>query len=176
MYCLDVFADGTVVSGDRCGCHVVWDMTSGKPLAQEQNHTSPMYDLKVESERDLIFTASLDETIGVSDRSGELREKISGHDDSVCALAVCDGGFHFASGSDDKSVRVWELGDGGGSSQIAKLDGNDRDIWSLALAPGPQLLSGGGDGTVRRWDLPMLPPVTAYDCRYGEANVKGLMN
>ena len=55
------------------------------------------------------------------------------------------------SGSDDKTVRYWNLKTG---KTIKILKGHIKTIPSVAISPdGKYALSGSGDNTVRYWDL-----------------------
>ncbi len=86
----------------------------------------------------------------------DLLRLFSGHTDWVRSVA-----FHpdpernlLASGSDDGTVRLWDLENPGGEPTI--LSGHTSSVYSVAFHPDPGrnlLASGSDDGTVRLWDL-----------------------
>jgi WD40 repeat protein len=55
-----------------------------------------------------------------------------------------------ASGSEDKTVRLWDLVNG---RQFPVHQGHQQEVWALALSPdGSAVISGGGDGAILLWD------------------------
>ena len=70
---------------------------------------------------------------------------------SVFALACMPDGGTLASGSADKTVRLWRLSDG---TCTAVLEGHTQSVYALACTPdGATLASGSRDNTVRLWRL-----------------------
>ncbi|HEY9806354.1 MAG TPA: serine/threonine-protein kinase, partial [Candidatus Obscuribacterales bacterium] len=70
---------------------------------------------------------------------------------SVNSLAFSADGQWLASGSDDKTVRLWNLA---ARTPIQRLTEHDRAIQAVAFSPDSQwLASGSDDKTVRLWDL-----------------------
>ena len=56
-----------------------------------------------------------------------------------------------ASGSGDKTVRVWDVATG---TEMLKLKGHIDDVNSMSWSPdGTHIASGSGDKTVRVWDV-----------------------
>jgi len=74
-----------------------------------------------------------------------------GHTGFVKAVAFSHDGRLVATGSDDKSVKIWELASG---RELRSLRGSTGGVKSLAFGPDDRwLLSGSADNTARIWDL-----------------------
>ena len=70
-----------------------------------------------------------------------------GHSESVNALSFSPDGSRLASGSDDKTVRLW---DGATGAPISTLEGHSDYVTSLSFSPdGSRLASGSYDKIVR---------------------------
>jgi hypothetical protein len=68
----------------------------------------------------------------------------------VYALAFSPDGARLASGSNDTSIRLWDVASG---EPADVLRGHSDYVFSLAFLPdGSALVSGSGDSTVRVWD------------------------
>ena len=82
-----------------------------------------------------------------------LREKIVslGHTNAIRSVALSPDGRQALSGSDDKTVRVWEVESG---ECVRVLEGHSASVGSVAWSgDGRQALSGSGDKTVRVWEV-----------------------
>ncbi|KAG8865454.1 hypothetical protein FRB97_004718, partial [Tulasnella sp. 331] len=74
-----------------------------------------------------------------------------GHSHFVTSVAFSPNGDHLASGSDDKTVQVWDIQRGG---EVATFKGHSDWVTSVAFSPnGDHLASGSHDKTVRVWDI-----------------------
>src|SRR3954469_20348380 len=83
-------------------------------------------------------------------RVGELRV-LEGHSDRVLAVAFSSDGKRALSGSQDRTVRLWNVGSG---KELCRLEGHTMLVRSVCLsADGSLALSGSYDGTVRLWDV-----------------------
>ncbi|CAD8132652.1 unnamed protein product [Paramecium pentaurelia] len=76
-------------------------------------------------------------------------------------------GNTLASGSVDKSIRLWDVKTG---QQKAKLNGHDDGVWSVCFSPdGNTLASGSSDNFIRLWDVKNKH---CSDYRFKEIQVK----
>ena len=74
-----------------------------------------------------------------------------GHTGIVDALAFSPDGKLLASGSADKTVKLWNPQDG---KEIKSLPGHKESVYSVAFSPNGQLLaSGSNDTTIKIWDV-----------------------
>jgi len=79
-----------------------------------------------------------------------LQRALTGHADTVNAVAVAPDGSWLASGGSDGTLRIWDVATGRERVPLAAA----RDVTAVAVAPdGSWLVSGGSDGTVRIWDV-----------------------
>ncbi|KAJ5130731.1 uncharacterized protein N7515_006770, partial [Penicillium bovifimosum] len=81
--------------------------------------------------------------------SAELRT-LEGHSDRVWSVAFSPDNQIVASGSDDKTVKLWHSQTG---EEIRTLKGHSYPIYSIAFSPDSQIVaSGSEDGTIKLWD------------------------
>jgi hypothetical protein len=84
-------------------------------------------------------------------QSSRLMTFLHGHTDSVQSVVWSPNGKILASGSEDNSIRLWEVTTR--QPLGAPLTGHTDTIWSVAWSPdGKTLASGSKDKTIRWWD------------------------
>ncbi len=77
--------------------------------------------------------------------------KLTGHGDAVYDLAFSPDGRFLASGSYDKTVKLWNVSD---AKVIATFHGHQDQVFRITFSPdGRSLASCSGDGTTIIWDV-----------------------
>ncbi|MBW4522204.1 MAG: TIR domain-containing protein [Scytolyngbya sp. HA4215-MV1] len=85
--------------------------------------------------------------------TSELREKntLKGHQDWVGSLSYSPNGKTIASGSSDKTIKLWDAATG---KLLHTLEGHQNPVWSVSYSPdGKTIASGSFDKTVKLWDV-----------------------
>jgi WD40 repeat protein len=77
---------------------------------------------------------------------------LEGHADNVNSVAFSPDGKILSSGSNDNTIRLWQVADG---SVLGTLEGHTSWVQSVAFTMGGIMLaSWSGDGTIRLWGIP----------------------
>ena len=136
----------------------------------------------------ILASASYDDTIKlyIDDPSDDwfCAATIPGHESTVWSLAwEPENGRYLASGSDDKTIRIWRRLPSQGELKfqcVAVLEGHERSVYSISWSRAPAglqdqnegrvnlgwLASTGGDGTIRVWQI----TVRLWDCCIGSVS------
>jgi len=91
------------------------------------------------------------------------RNRFQDHENLVRSVAFSPDGQMIISGSEDNTVRLWDLQ---GNPIGQPFTGHRSTVWSVAFSPdGQTIISGSEDKTVRLWDLqgnPIGQPLTGH--------------
>ena len=84
---------------------------------------------------------------------GDWRGEVAGHTANVNDLAFKPNSYLLASGSQDNTIRIWDVGDNTNLRHVRTLRGHTDNVNSVAWSPdGRTLASASKDGTVRLWN------------------------
>ena len=90
-------------------------------------------------------------SVRVWDASGREMVRLTGHTNAVRSIAVSRDGQRAVTGSDDRTLRLWDLSSG---REIERWTGHRAEIASVALSADENfIVSGGRDQTLRLWDV-----------------------
>lgn len=101
---------------------------------------------------------------------------LRGHESPVTSIALSADGRWLASGSWDKTARLWDLTSDTGGVTSYELRGHDEWVLDVAFSPNSNLLAtAGNDNDIRLWDLTLdNPKVGSIVLRGHEKAVRGL--
>lgn len=158
--CLELLEVGRfAASGGSEGVIKLWDLdggrcihTTGRPYGSER-HAVLCFAMK-QQEALLSGHSGLWYMMQWDLNTGQSVEAFRGHDDDVYALHSDGLSSIFASGSKDRTVRLWDIRITENSGCVGKLVGHSGAVLDLKLR-GNRLVSASMDKTLRMWDVRM---------------------
>ncbi len=136
----------------------VWDVTSRNLSGEFAGHANGIAGIALSPDGKTLAAGGrgFDPTIHLYDMARGGQSKMftaylkGEHKLSISALAFSSDGKRLASGSLDKTARVWNIAE---RKATAKFDEHEASILSIAFHPnGRNVVSGSPDKTVRQWD------------------------
>ena len=146
--------DGRVLVGTTGAGVALWDVESGTMRVRASTIGMATYfPAAVVSHDGVCFAHSDGDAVVVRDvSSGNEIARLEGHRAAVEALAFAPDDALLASGSIDRTVRLWDTRTW---SARAVLEGHTDRVYSLTFSPdGEMLASGSNDATIRLWSVP----------------------
>ena len=139
-----------------------------KQVTEFTGHDGAIYSAKFSPDGKLVATGGYDKMVMVwnpadvhpVDIAGRLDGKpdakpnyvrLAGHNGPVRSVAFSPKGKLILSGSEDNSIRIWDLATG---ESVKSLRGHGSSVRSCTFSPdGEMVLSGGDDESVRLWNV-----------------------
>ena len=129
----------------------VTDATSHRVLHTMPGHFRNIYRIERHPTKDLVVTASEDETAKIWDiQAGREILSLTGHEEGVFGACFSPDGTKVATASEDGTVRIWDADVG---KEIKKIEAHKNGAWRVDwLDEGRQVITCGKDHAVRIWD------------------------
>ena len=164
--------DGATVAAGTYGGEVrLWDVATGATIRDLEGHSGEVLTMSFSPDGETLATAShenirhgnfYDIVIRINRWNVAVGTKIATWEgDWADRLAFSPDRTMFATGSQDKLVRLYDLSTG---DIIATFEGHNHFVTSVLFTPdGRALASGSADGTILLWDLAPDPVVEIPD-------------
>lgn len=143
-------------TGHADGTLFIWDLQTNKSIASFKHKAGWVNSVAMSGNGGTVVSGGGDDCLYVWKRdknpAGQYSPReLKGHSDRIWCVAISGDGKFAASGSDDKSVRLWDLHN---NKELKCLIGHSRWVQAVAFNKNGNLLaSSGGDGKIMFWEV-----------------------
>lgn len=156
----------SILSAGRDKMVKVWDLAAKESVLTFADHQNIAYGVAINKDGSLGFSVGADRQIRSWKPTGDGKQvkNAGGHNDDI--LKLVGNGTVLATGSADKTVRIWDPKSLGNSKT---LQGLTDHVFAVAISPDGNLVAGGSyDGEVRVWKLPDGTPLAGFNASPGQ--------
>ena len=141
-----------IASGLYKGGIYLWSVLSGELVKKlELSRSVISVSFSPINEYLIAFVSWLSGTVQVWDVTNDVVVTIGNHEDSTRSIAFSPDGMHVASGSEDKTICIWNVESR--KLAVGPLAGHKQRVLEVAYSQnGKRLVSGSYDKTVRVWN------------------------
>jgi len=136
---------------DSISARALWWQLSSFALQWRRDIGGRLFTVDISPKGTLVATAGLDGTVALIDTTTGSLRSLRGHDDQILSAVFSADGRQLATGSLDKTARVWDVASG---RLLRVLEGHTSAVHGVSFSPDGLLLAAGGyDHSVRVWNL-----------------------